>query len=144
MKPQPVMVHDRIFLSADGRTLATICCILEAGVVSFLSVLEDGTCVHTSGTRNPHPERTLEPADQLALIYRPERHPSNLHREHEEAVRAAAARTGARVLQLRGDQFRAVMVYDQRLFNRWRYRHGGLDRARPPWPLAGWMRQASR
>jgi hypothetical protein len=36
------------------------------------------------------------------------------------------------VLQLRPYQFRAVMVYDQRLFNRRRYRHGGLDRAPAP------------
>jgi hypothetical protein len=105
-------------------------------VVSFMSVLEDGTCVHTSGTRNPHPERTFEPADRLALIYLPGRHPTNLHREHQEAVRGVAARTGIRVLQLRPDQFRAMMVYDQRLFNRWRYRHGGLDRA-PPAPDFG-------
>jgi hypothetical protein len=133
MKPEPVVVHNRILFSADGRTLATVCCLFEAGVVSFMSVLDDGTCVHTSGSRNPHPERTFEPADRLALSYCPGRHPVNLHREHQEAVRAAEARTGARVLELRPDQFREVMVYDQRLFNRWRYRHGGLDR-QPPAP----------
>jgi hypothetical protein len=133
MKPQPVVVHGRYFLSADGRTVAGICSILEAGVVSFISVLEDGTCVHTSGTRNPHPERALEPTDRLALSYLPGRHPTNLYREHLEAVRGAAERSGSRVLELRPNQFRAVMVYDQRLFNRWRYRHGGLDRE-PPAP----------
>jgi hypothetical protein len=133
MKPQPVVVHNRILLSADGRTLAIVCCLLEAGVVSFLSVLDDGTCVHTSGTRNPHPERTFEPTDKLALTYLPGVHPINLHREHQEAVHAAAARTGARALQFHSDQFRAVMVYDQRLFNRWRYRHGWFDRE-PPAP----------
>jgi hypothetical protein len=133
MKPEPVVVHDRILLSADGRTLATICCVLEAGAVSLMSVLDDGTCVHTSGSGNPHPERTFEPEDRLALTYRPGTHPSNLYREHQEAVRAAAAAAGAGVLPIRRDQFRAVMVYDQRLFNRWRYRHGGLDRD-PPAP----------
>src|SRR5262249_47331994 len=133
MKPEPVEVHNRILLSQEGRTLANVCCVLQAGVVSFMSVLDDGTCVHTSGTRNPHPERTLEPADQLVLTYLPGRHPTNLHREHEEAVCSAAARTGARVLPIQRDQFRAVMVYDQRLFNRWRYRHGGFDRE-PPAP----------
>jgi hypothetical protein len=136
MKPEPVVVHSRILQSADGRTLAIVCSILQAGVVSFMSVLEDGTCVHTSGTRNPHPERTFEPGDRLALTYLPERHPTNLHREHQEAVRGVAARIGVRVLQFRPHQFRAVMVYDQRLFNRWRYRHGGLDRV-PPAPDFG-------
>jgi hypothetical protein len=133
MKPEPVVVHDRILLSADGRTLATICCVLEAGAVSLMSVLDDGTCVHTSGSGNPHPERTFEPEDRLALTYRPGTHPSNLYREHQETVGAAAETAGARVLQIRPDQFRAVMVYDQRLFNRWRYRRGGLDRE-PPAP----------
>jgi hypothetical protein len=133
MKPEPVVSHSRIFLSADGRTLAVACSILRAGVVSFMSVLEDGTCVHTSGTRNPHPERTFEPADRLALAYLPGRHPTNLHREHLEAVREAVERSGAQALQFRPYQFRAVMIYDQRLFNRWRYRHGSLDRE-PPAP----------
>jgi hypothetical protein len=133
MKPEPVVVYDRILLSPDGRTLATVCCLLSGGAVSFMSVLDDGTLVHTSGSRNPHPERTFEPADQLVLTYRPETHPSNQHREHQEAVRAAAARTGAGVMQFRPDQFRELMVYDQRLFNRWRRRHGNLDRE-PPAP----------
>lgn len=132
MKPKPVVVYDRIFFSPDGRTLATICCLLEAGAVSLISVLDDGTCVHTTTSANPHPERTFEPADQLALTYAPGRHPINLHREHQQAV-SAAARTGAQALQLQRDQFRAVMVYDQRIFNRWRYRHGGLDQE-PPAP----------
>jgi hypothetical protein len=133
MKPEPVVVHNRILLSADGRTLGSVGCVLQAGTVSLISVLADGTCVHTSGVRNPHPERTFEPADRLSLTYLPGRHPMNLHREHQEAVRAAAARAGAGVMEFRPDQFRAVMVYDQRLFNRWRYRHGGLDRE-PPAP----------
>jgi hypothetical protein len=133
MKPEPVVVHDRIFLSADGETLAVICSLLRAGVVSYLSVLEDGTCVHTCQVHNPHPERTFEPADQLGLQYRPGRHPINLYREHQEALRAAAERQGSRPLQLRRDQYRAIMVYDQRIFNRWRHRHGNLD-VDPPAP----------
>ena len=133
MKPEPVVVYDRILLSADGRTLATVCCVLGAGAVSFISVLDDGTCVHTNTTRDPHPERTFEPEDRLSVTYLPDAHPIDLHREHQEAVRAAAARAGAGVMEFRPDQFRAVMVYDQRLFNRWRHRHGGLDRE-PPAP----------
>jgi hypothetical protein len=133
MKPEPVVVYDRILLSEDGRTLATVCCVLRGGAVGFTSLLDDGTLVHTTGSRNTHPERTLEPADQLVLTYMPDTHPSNQHRQHQEAVRAAAARTGAQVMQLRPDQFREVMVYDQRIFNRWRRRHGSLDRE-PPAP----------
>jgi hypothetical protein len=63
-------------------------------------------------------------------------HPLNLHREHQEAVRAAAAGARAWVMEFRPDQFREVMVYDQRLFNRWRHRHGGLD-SDPPAPDFG-------
>jgi hypothetical protein len=133
MKPEPVVVYNRILLSADGRTLGTVGCVLQAGSVGLISVLEDGTCLHTNTCRNPHPERTFEPGDRLLITYLPDAHPINLHREHQEAVRAAAARTGAGVMQFRPDQFRAVMVYDQRLFNRWRHRHGGLDRE-PPAP----------
>ena len=133
MKPQRVLVHYRIFLSADGLTLATMYCVLEAGVVGFMSDLDDGTCVHRSGTRNPHPQRTVEPADRLALTYLPGTHPTNLHREHLEAVREAVERSGAQALQFRPYQFRAVMIYDQRLFNRWRYRHSEFDRE-PPAP----------
>jgi len=133
MKPEPVVVHDRILLSADGRTLATVCYLLEAGAISFMSVLDDGTCVHTSGARNPHPERTFEPSDRLMLTYSPDTHPLNLYREHQETVRTLAARTGAQAMQFQRPQFRAVMVYDQRIFYRWRHRHGGLDCA-PPAP----------
>ena len=134
MKPEPVVVHNRILLSGDGRTLASICCLLGRGAVSLISVLDDGTDVHTTTSSNPHPDRTFEPGDRLSITYLPDAHPINLHREHQEAVRAAgAARAGARVMEFRPDQFREVMVYDQRLFNRWRYRHGGLDRE-PPAP----------
>jgi hypothetical protein len=134
MKPEPVVTHNRILLSADGRTLGTVGCVLRAGTVSFISVLEDGTCVHTLASRNPRPERKLEPGDRLSITYLPGAHPINLHREHQEAVRAAAAaRAGARVMEFRPDQFREVMVYDQRVFNLWRYRHGNLDRE-PPAP----------
>jgi uncharacterized protein (TIGR02996 family) len=133
MKPEPVVVHDRILLSADGQTLATVCCVLDAGVVSFMSVLDDGTGVHTSGSPNPHPERTFEPADQLLLTYWPDSDPTDIHRQHQETLRTSGARRGGRVMQFHRDQFRAIMVYDQCLFNRWRHRHGGLDHE-PPAP----------
>jgi hypothetical protein len=131
MKPKPVVVHDRILLSSDGETLATVCSVLNEGVVSYMSVLEDGTCVHTTGVKNPHPERTFEPEDRLCLSYRPDMHPINQYRDHRETLRAVGERQGTRPLRLRHDQYRAMMVYDQRLFNRWRYRHGGLDAESP-------------
>jgi uncharacterized protein (TIGR02996 family) len=133
MKPEPVVVHDRILLSGDGRTLATICCVLEAGVPSFMSVLDNGTCVHTNASHNPHPERTFEPADQLVLTYLEDVDPTTVHGEHQQVLQRTAARTGAQVMQFRRDQFRAIMVYDQCLFNRWRHRYGGLDHE-PPAP----------
>jgi hypothetical protein len=131
MKPEPLVVHNRIFLSADGRTLSNICCVLRAGTISFMSVLDDGTCVHTVGSRNPHPERTLEPADRLLLTYLPDTDPIDRHREHQEILRAGGARAGAEPMQFQPNQFKEVMVYDQCLFNRWRWRHGDLYR-RPP------------
>jgi hypothetical protein len=133
MKPEPVVVHNRLLLSADGRTLASVCCLLERGAVSLISVLEDGTSVHTAGTANPDPERTFEPEDRLWLTYVPCAGPGELYREHEEVVRTASERRGVRALEFRPDQFREVMVYDQRLFNRWRFRYGGLDHE-PPAP----------
>ena len=51
-------------------------------------------------------------------------------RDIEAAFRDA---TGSSVLVLRPDQFRELMIYDQRIFNRWRYRHGDLP-AQPPAP----------
>jgi hypothetical protein len=36
-------------------------------------------------------------------------------------------------MQFHRDQFRAIMVYGQCLFNRWRHRYGGLDHE-PPAP----------
>jgi hypothetical protein len=133
MKPEPVVTNSRLFLSRDGRTLASIHCVLRAGTVSFISVLADGTCVHTLAANNPHPERTLVPEDQLVLVYLPRAHSRTLHRRHQEAVTTATVATGAEALTLQDEQYRALMIYDQRLFNRWRYRHGGLDRE-PPAP----------
>jgi hypothetical protein len=133
MKPQPVEVHDRIFLSADGRTLATICAVANSGGVSFISVLTDGTCVHTSSVKNPRPHRTLEPRDQLCITYLPDTSIEDRHRHHLDATAKRAAATGSSVLRLKSDQFRELLIYDQRIFNRWRYRHGDLP-SEPPAP----------
>src|SRR5947207_1254816 len=63
MKSQPVEVHDRILLSADGETLSSISAVLGRGGISMTSILSDGTCVHTSSVKNPKPDRTLQPGD---------------------------------------------------------------------------------
>jgi len=55
------------------------------------------------------------------------------HRRHRDTLGELAARNGTGLLRFSREQFRAVVVYDQRLFNRWRYRHGGFDRE-PPTP----------
>src|SRR3954470_19914728 len=47
MKSKPVEVHDRILMHSDGKTVATICALLNSGGESFISVLNDGTCIHT-------------------------------------------------------------------------------------------------
>jgi hypothetical protein len=133
MKPEPVVVHDRFFLSADGETVADICAVLSGGGVSLISVLEDGTVVHTTSVQNPHPERTLEPADRLWISYVPDASVSYLHFHHVNAVRDLCAGTGSKAMRFRDDQLRAVLVYDQRIFCRWRYRYDGLDEE-PPAP----------
>jgi hypothetical protein len=133
MKPEPVVVHDRFFLSADGEAVADICAVLSGGGESFISVLDNGTVVHTTTANNPHPERTLEPADQLWISYLPEASLSYLHFHHLNAVRDLCTGTRSKATRFRDDQFRAVLIYDQRIFCRWRSRYGGFDEA-PPAP----------
>jgi hypothetical protein len=101
--------------------------------VSFISVLENGTCIHTSSVRNPRPERACEPADQLRISYMPGVSVEELYHHHRHALREGCTSAASRVLRFGEDQFREVMVYDQSIFNRWRYRHGGLDHE-PPAP----------
>lgn len=139
MKPEPVVVHNRFFFSPDGDILASICALLNSGAVSLISILEDGTVVHTASVQNPHPERVLEPSDQMVISYMPDTAVEDQYRHHIEVLRECAARRGAGVLRFGDDQLRAVMVYDQAIFNRWRYRHGGLDQ-RPPAPDFGSLR----
>jgi hypothetical protein len=141
MKPEPVVVHDRFFLSTDGETVADICAVLDGGGLSLISVLQDGTVVHTTSVNNPHPERRLEPADRLWISYLPEASVSYLHFHHVNAVRDLCAGTGSKAMRFRDDQLRAVLVYDQRIFCRWRYRYDGLDEE-PPAPDIRSLRDA--
>jgi hypothetical protein len=131
LKPAPLDVCTRLFLSPDGDTLASVCTVLKSGGVELLSVLADGTCVDTASVDNPHPERTLEPADRLCVTYLPGASVQDLHRRHATTVRELSARHGTSVLRFWSDQFREVAVYFQRLFCRWQFRHGHLD-AEPP------------
>jgi len=133
MKSQPVEVHDRIFLSADGETLATICAVLQRGGVSMISILTDGTCVNTTSSKNPKPARTVEPTDQLCLTYLPDTSIEEQFQQHQALLRELCTTRDASVITQHVDQFREVLVYDQRIFNRWRFRHGDLQ-APPPAP----------
>ena len=141
MKSKPVEVHDRIFLSADGETLATICAVLERGSTSLISLLSNGICVHTSGAKNPKPERTVEPQDQLCINYLPGVSLEQQFREHQNTLREQCAIHGASVIRQHAGQFRDVLVYDQRIFNRWRFRPGDLP-AQPPAPDFGTIMSA--
>jgi hypothetical protein len=132
LKPEPVVVHDRVFFSADGETLAAVCALLHSGAVSLISILEDGTVVHTCGVEDPRPDRTFEPADQYVISYMPDTPVEEMHRHHIHVLRECAASHEAGVLRFREEQFRDVLTYDQRLFCRWRYRHGELDQQPPP------------
>lgn len=133
MKSKPVEVHDRIFLHSDGKTVATICALLNSGGESFISVLSDGTCIHTSSVTNPRPQRTVEPGDQLVIQYLPEVAADDRYRQHLDAVHERAAASGSNVVTLKPNQYRELLVYDQRIFNRWRQRHGDLPK-QPPAP----------
>jgi hypothetical protein len=141
LKPEPLEVHDRLFLSADGDIVAAICALLNSGAVSLISVLEDGTCVHSCSAENPHPQRILEPADQLMISYVPDISIEDLYQHHVNVLRDCSAIHDAGVMCFREDQFRAVMIYDQLIFCRWRYRYGGLDHE-PPAPDFGSLRTA--
>jgi hypothetical protein len=136
MKPEPVEVHDRLFWSADGEILASICALLDSGAVSLISVLADGTCIHTCCVADPHPERTFEPADQLVISYLPDRSPADLYQHHVSVLRECSADHETGVMRFREGQFREVLIYDQLIFCRWRYRYGGLDED-PPAPDFG-------
>jgi hypothetical protein len=139
LKPEPVQVCDRFFRNESGEILGAICALLGSGGVSLISVLEDGTCVHTSSVANPHPERTLEPDDRLCVSYRPGETLWQLHRHHLDTLAEVCRQQDSRPVRFRRDQFREMAIYDQRIFCRWRYRHGGLDQQPPPADLGSLM-----
>jgi len=128
MKPEPVLVHDRIFLSDDRQTFADICHLLDFGAVSFLSILSDGTVVETCGCANPHPQWAMTPLDQLSIICLPDASIEELHRHHLLALGERSAAGDASILRFTPQQLRPVFVYDQCIYYRWRYRNGDLPK----------------
>jgi len=133
MKPPPVEVHDRFFLSPEGDILGDISALVGKGGVTFISVLTDGTCVNTTSSKNYRPDRLLEETDQLVLTYAGCDDVVELYRQHVTILNEAAKRQNTPVVRFSPNQLRALMVYDQRLFNRWRHRHGDFATA-PPAP----------
>jgi len=133
MKPQPVEVHNRFFLSPAADILGNISALLDKGGVTFISVLADGVCITTTSSRNPRPERTLEEADQLLLTYAGNDNPIELHCLHRAILNAMVQGRDSDALRFSADQILPLMVYDQRLFNRWRHRHGDFA-TDPPAP----------
>jgi hypothetical protein len=131
MKPQPVEVHNRFFLSPDGDVLGSMSALLDKGGVTFISVLADGVCINTTSAKNPRPDRTLEETDQLLLTYASNDNALELYELHQAILDAVVQGRGAETLRFASDQLRDLMVYDQRLFNRWRFRHGDFAAAPP-------------
>jgi hypothetical protein len=133
MKPEPVEVFTRYFLSSDGETFAGITCLLNSGGESLTSVLEDGTCIHTTSSKNPRPDRSIEPGDELWISYLTQAPIPDLYRHHVDTVKDLAAKHESRTLRFHQEQLREAMVYDQLIFCRWRNRHGDFHRP-PPSP----------
>jgi hypothetical protein len=139
MKPQPVEVHNRFFLSPGGDIVGSISALLDKGGVSFISVLADGVCINTTSSKNPRPDRTVEETDQLLLTYAGHDDAAELYCLHQAILNAVVQGRDVEALHFSTDQLRDVMVYDQRLFNRWRFRHGDFATA-PPAPELGTLR----
>jgi hypothetical protein len=131
MKPQPVEVHNRFFLSPEREILGSISALLDKGGVTFISVLADGVCINTTSAKNPRPDRTLEETDQLLLTYAGNDNALELYNLHQAILDAVVQGRGAEALRFASDQLRDLMVYDQRLFNQWRFRHGDFA-TQPP------------
>jgi hypothetical protein len=133
MKPEPVEVYDRIFFSSDGRTIAAVTALLGSGAMGLISVLQDGTVVHTTSARNPRPQRKGVPSDQLCITYLPDAAVQEVHDHHQNTLKMISELRETTAMRFRHDQFREVMAYDQLIFCRWRYRHGDLA-DEPPSP----------
>jgi len=131
MKPQPVEVHNRFFLDPDGDVLGSISALLDKGGVTFISVLADGVCINTTSAKNPRPDRTLEETDQLLLTYAGNDNALELYDLHQAILDAVVQGRCADALRFASAQLRDLMVYDQRLFNQWRFRHGDFATAPP-------------
>jgi hypothetical protein len=141
LKAVPYEVHDRFLLSPDGTTLAAICALLDTGSVCLISVLEDGTCVDTSDAEGSNQERAIEPVDKLSVSYLPGASMQELVAQHVKTVQELCERNGTRPIRFSREQFREIVIYDQRIHCRWRYRHGDMDA--PPAPDFASLRATS-
>jgi hypothetical protein len=140
LQPPPMEIFARLFLSEDGEIFASVYAYHYADysnstfvAVLLVSVLENGTCVHTCSAENPYPGRTVEPGDQLRESYMAGASVEVLYGRHRRVVQEMSAGGGRRALRFRPSQLREVGLYDQFVYCRWRYRHGDLDRE-PPAP----------
>src|SRR4029078_4149830 len=93
----------------------------------------DGVCINTTSSKNPRPDRPLEETDQLLLTYAGNDNAFELYSLDPAIVSAVAQGRDTEALHFAADQLRELMVYDQRLFNRWRFRHGDFA-TMPPAP----------
>jgi hypothetical protein len=133
LKPEPIEVYDRFFLSGGGETLASICALLDTSAVCLISVLENGTSVNTCASEDPHPDDLCKPQDQVWTTFLPDASIEDLHYQHQQVLQERCVGEGTRVLRLRKEQFREVVTYDQRIQCRWRFRNGRMDQD-PPAP----------
>ena len=133
LKPEPIEVHDRFFLSDQGDILATVCCVLEQSALSLMTVLEDGTVVESANCTDPKPECSFEPADRLQVLYLPGVPLKELEIQHRDVLHRLVAERQANVVRIDRENFQRVALHGQRVFCRWRDRHNELDQP-PPLP----------
>jgi hypothetical protein len=140
LQPHPMEVYARLFLNEDGEVFASVYAYHYDDfsdstrlAVLLASVLDDGTCVHTSGAENPYPGRTIEPGYQLREFFFPGAAIEELYRHHRNVVQEMSASGGRRALRFRPSQLREVGLNDQLVYCRWSYRNGDMDHE-PPAP----------
>jgi hypothetical protein len=131
LHPEPLAIHDRLFLSAEGDILAAVTSSARVRAVQFVSVLEDGTCVETSSFPQAYDRLAVEPADRLCMVHLPNAAVEELHHRHLGVLREIAARQQTGVMQFWSDQFRQVAIYHHRLLAQWWFRNGWLEEAPP-------------
>jgi hypothetical protein len=128
-KFEPLPVYNRYFADPDRVVFGDLTALVETCSPGFISVLEDGTYVETSGTEPLECESELCEEDMICLMAAGKRPVAELLEIHRDAVNREASRRGTRVLTFHPNQFREVFVFGQRRFWTWRGRCG--DRTGP-------------